>query len=142
MPLASLRPATEEGKPKKPAKRLEIAEILAGIKAGKMTADQAITLLAEDDRFNDLTALLSNLTRIDDVSIMRLMVRADANGVGMILKALEISDATFATVAALRKRRLKHSDAQSRYEREDYAKMSVAESKATLAQLTGGRPAK
>ncbi len=129
--------AVEEPKTKKPEVRLDVNEIIAAVKSGQMTADIAVKRLADDDRFNDLTVLISKLTTIDDVSIMRLMVRADANGIGMIMKALEISEATFGSVIALRKRRLKSSDAQMRYERDDYAKLSTAESKATLAQLNG-----
>ena len=135
-------PALEAPKSKTVAPKLEISEILASVKAGRMSSNDAVSLLAEEDRFNDLTALLSSLTRLDDVSIMRLMVRADANGIGMILKALDISEAAFATVVALRKRRLKQSDTQSRYEREDYVKLKSSEAKATLNQLNGSRRSK
>jgi hypothetical protein len=119
--------------------KLSIAEILTAVKSGRLGADHAISKLALDDRFNDLTTLISGLTRIDDVSVMRLLLRADVNGIGMILKGLDVSEATFDTVVALRKRRLKTSDSQARFEREIYAKLSASESKATLRQLAGAR---
>jgi uncharacterized protein (DUF2336 family) len=128
----------EAPRPAKPAQKASVGDLIARIRAGQMGADEALTQLADDDRFNDLTALISNLSRMDDISVMRLLVRADANGIGMILKALELSDRTFAAIVALRKRRLKISEVQARYDREDFAKLSVADSKATLAQLTGG----
>ncbi len=104
-----------------------------------MSADIAVARLANEDRSNELTTLLSALSRIDDVSIMRLLVRADANGIGMILKALDISDAGFAAVANFRQRRLRHSDTQVRFERDDYAKLMHPDCKTTLTQLAAQR---
>ena len=125
--------------PKPTPAKAGVSEMLAAIRSGKVFASDAISRLADEDRFNELTSLISGLSRVDDVSIMRLIVRADADGIGMILKALEISDEAFASVISLRKRRLKMSDAQARFERDDYAKLAVAQSKATLAQLTQSR---
>lgn len=119
--------------------RVDIRELTGAVLAGRMSADIAVTRLANEDRSNELTSLLSALSRIDDVSIMRLLVRADANGIGMILKALDISDAGFAAVAVFRQRRLRHSDTQVRFERDDYAKLIHADCKATLTQLAGQR---
>ncbi len=136
---AAVEPPVEEVKPKKPPRRMELAEILAALKAGKLDTEAAIVLLADEDRFNDLNVLISKLTNVDDVSVMRLLVRADANGIGMVMKALDVSEEGFASIIALRKRRLKTSDVQVRYERDDYAKLSLAESKATLSLLNGSR---
>lgn len=119
--------------------RVNIRELTGAVLEGRMSADLAVARLANEDRSNELTTLLSAVSRIDDVSIMRLLVRADANGIGMILKALDVSDATFAAVAAFRQRRLRHSDTQVRFERDDYAKLIHADCKATLAQLAGQR---
>ncbi len=119
--------------------RVDIRELTGAVLAGRMSADIAVTRLANEDRSNELTSLISALSRIDDVSIMRLLVRADANGIGMILKALDISDAGFAAVAVFRQRRLRHSDTQVRFERDDYAKLIHADCKATLTQLAGQR---
>lgn len=119
--------------------RVDIRELTSAVLGGRMSADIALTRLANEDRSNELTSLLSALSRVDDVSIMRLLVRADANGIGMILKALDISDAAFAAVASFRQRRLRHSDAQVRFERDDYAKLVHVDCKATLSQLAGQR---
>jgi uncharacterized protein (DUF2336 family) len=119
--------------------RLDAREFTEAVLSGHMSADVAITRLANEDRSNDLTILISALSRIDDVSVMRLLVRADANGIGMILKALDISDATFQAVSAFRQRRLRHSEAQTRFERADFAKLVQADCKATLDQLVGQR---
>jgi len=140
--LPPAAPATEALRDDRPAAKAEIADILAAVRAGRLSFDLAITRLATDDRFNDLTSLLSGIAQIDDVSITRVMLRGDVNGIGMILKALDVSDETFDVIIALRKRRLKTSDAQIRYDRETYRRLSIGESKATLAQLSGARKAK
>lgn len=116
--------------------RLDVYELTEAVLGGRMTADAAVARLANEDRSNELTTLLSRLSRVDDVSVMRLLVRADANGIGMVLKALDVSDATFAAVAAFRQRRLRHSDTQVRYEREDYAKLIPVDCRSTLTHLT------
>jgi len=131
--------ALVEAASKAQSAKIDVSELLAAIKAGTLNVGAAITQLSDDDRFNDLTVLISGLTRVDDVSVMRLLVRADANGIAMMLKALNLSDQAFASVVALRRRRLKTSEAQARYEREDYAKLTVAECKATLLQLASSR---
>jgi hypothetical protein len=137
LPVPIEKPAADATQVKKPPPPSPIADMIADLRAGRLTLDQCVTQLCDEDRFNDLTTLIGAQSQLDDVSVMRLLVRADANGISIVLKALGLSPGAFSSVTALRKRRLRSSDMQTRYERDDYAKLTLAEAKATLDQLAG-----
>ena len=119
--------------------RLGLKELLAEINAGNKLKDDAIIELADADRFNELTTLIGQLAHIEEVTIMRLIVRADANGISMVMKALDVGDLAFRSIVALRQRRLKHSDTQARFDRDDYKKINPREARTMASQLSGGR---
>ena len=137
--MGGSRPGVPElaAKPDKPAtveaKARSVRDLVASISAKLMSADVAVLELAKENRFNDLTTLISMLAGLDDVSVLRLLVRADVNGISVVLKALGISDRGFDAVVSLRRHRLKHSEIQSRFEREDFAKLNQDECRAKLA---------
>jgi hypothetical protein len=118
----------------------QVSEIVAMIEGGSEGIDEAVKMLAEQDRVNDLSMLVSALTRVESMYVMRLLVREDANGIAILLKALGVSSKAYVAVAHARRRRLKHSDTKYRFEQEDYLKLTQVEAQGILAQLLGGSP--
>ncbi|MDR3495387.1 MAG: DUF2336 domain-containing protein [Ancalomicrobiaceae bacterium] len=118
----------------------QVAEITAMIETGSEGIDEAVKSLAEQDRINDLSMLVSNLTHVENMYVMRLLVRVDSNGIAILLKALGVGSKGFAAVAQARRRRLKHAENQVRFEQEDYMKLSLDESQRILAGLMSGCP--
>lgn len=112
-------------------------EIVAAIRAGRISADIGVATLADADRANDLAELLGEISRVDEVSIMKVLVRNDAAGILVVIRGLDLTQQTWAHVVALRGRRLKLSETQLRYERGDYDKVDVGEAKTTLAGYAG-----
>lgn len=124
-----------------PVKPLEIADLIARVRRNETDIDTAVALLAREDRYNDLAHMLAVLTDIEELSVLKVLVRADANGIINVLRALGIAEQTWRLVVDLRRRRLKFSDTQARFEREDFARLPVAQAKKTLAQFTRRRQA-
>lgn len=124
-----------------PVKPLDIADLIARVRRNETDIDTAVALLAREDRYNDLAHMLAVLTDIEELSVLKVLVRADANGIINVLRALGVADQTWRLVVELRRRRLKFSDTQARFEREDFARLSVAQAKKTLAQFTRRRQA-
>ncbi|MEJ1158202.1 DUF2336 domain-containing protein [Prosthecomicrobium sp. N25] len=120
---------------------VEIGKLIQEVAAKERTLDSAVLALAAADRYNDLATLLTAITHIDELSILKVLVRSDANGIVNVLRALDIEEATWAQVVKLRQRRLRFSDTQARFEREDFAKLAPAKAKQTLAQFAHRRQA-
>lgn len=124
-----------------PVKPVDVAELIARVRREETDIDTAVALLAREDRYNDLAHMLAVLTDIEELSVLKVLVRADAAGIINVLRALGIAEATWRLVVDLRRRRLKFSDTQARFEREDFARLPVAQAKKTLAQFTRRRQA-
>lgn len=135
--VAGLRPKVEpvEAAPAPEVRSLSIKELQAAVASGKMTVDQAITTMAEEDRTNDLAAFIAQHAGLDDMQVMRVLVRADAAGIVMVIRGLGLSAETWAKVVALRARRLKLSPTQIRFEREDFVKLEEEKAKTTLDEF-------
>lgn len=116
---------------------LDVAELLARLKAGSMSLDDVLVVLAKEDRYNDVAKVLAVQAEIDEMSVLKVLVRADANGVINVARALEVGEATWLEIVKLRQRRLKFSDVQRRFEKEDFVKLTPAQARQTLAQFTG-----
>ncbi|MDR3373685.1 MAG: DUF2336 domain-containing protein [Ancalomicrobiaceae bacterium] len=118
----------------------QVAEIVAMVESGSEGIDEVVKMLAEQDRVNDLSMLVSALTHVESMYVMRLLVREDANGIAILLKALGVTSKAYACVAHARRRRLKHTDNKFRFEQEDFLKLSQIEAQGILAQLLSGSP--
>jgi hypothetical protein len=127
--------------PPMPDRPIEIQKLVHDVKHGVRTLDEAVLLLAPADRYNDLATLLATVTAIDELSVLKVLVRADANGIINVMRGLEIGEEAWAQVVKLRQRRLRFSDAQARFERDDFHNMPVAKAKQTLSQFSHRRHA-
>jgi hypothetical protein len=132
--------------PAPPAKRnktrnVPVATVVARLSSGQISPDEAVAGLAEDHRHADVAAVLAALCDVDEGQILRVLVRAEANGIITVIRGLGLASDTWSRIVDLRRRRLQLSEAQARFERSDFEKVSVAEAGAMLAQFGGRRPA-
>lgn len=138
-PAPQPSPAAAPPAPVTPPHLMDMAAILAQIKAGRLSVDAVVADLAGHDRCNDLAAVLAHVADIDELSVLKVLVRSDAGGAIKLLRGLDVSPQTFEIVTKMRRRRLGFSDAHARFEREDYARVDPAEARRTVAQFARKR---
>lgn len=124
-----------------PKAPLPIGVMIAKVRSGEITLDQALSELARHERNNDVAALLCAISGIDEMSVLKVLVRADAIGIINVVRALDVSEETWADLVQMRQKRLRFSKAQARFEKEDFAKVSPAHARQTLSQFSGRKKA-
>jgi len=128
---------TEEAVKRVNIKALRVAEILSMVHSGELNVEDVIIQLAAADRSADLASVLADQSGFDDVSVVRVMMREDANGIALLAKAQGYSDAAYRAIVDLRGKRLNRDARQRGYEMEDYRKLDTERCRRTLRQLTG-----
>lgn len=118
-----------------------VADMVARIRAGRLSLAEAVGNLAEGDRHADLACLLGLVADVDESQILRVLVRSDANGIATVMRGLALGPDTWAKVVDLRRRRLKFSATQARIEREHWDRVDPDQARATL-EVHGGRRAR
>lgn len=116
-----------------------VARLVADLRAGRRRLDEIAVELADADRHADLARFLGDVSSIDESQILRVLVRSDSNGIAMVARGLEISDESWARIVELRRRKLKFSASQCKWERDHYARLDVLEAKATLSNFADRR---
>lgn len=130
--------AVEAGEPEPPSKapRLaEIGELVRQVQGGRITLDDVVARLAEEDRGNDIAVALARLCDVDELQTLKVLVRKEPEGIMLVAKALDLMPGTWRAVVEFRRRRLKLSDSDVRYEVREFRLQSAAEARATLAQF-------
>ncbi|WP_261969108.1 DUF2336 domain-containing protein [Prosthecodimorpha staleyi] len=138
-PAPQPSPTAAPAAPVTPPHLMDMAALLAQIKAGRLSVDAVVADLAGHDRCNDLAAILAHVADIDELSVLKVLVRSDASGAIKLLRGIDVSPKTFDVVVKMRRRRLGFSEAQVRFEREDYLRMDPAEARRTVAQFARKR---
>lgn len=121
------------------AENVGVSRLLADMRAGKRKLDDIVVELANADRHADLARFLGEIAEIDESQILRVLVRADANGIATVARGLDLSAETYARIVELRRRKLRFSTAQGRWENEHFTRLDVAEAKVTLSAFTDRR---
>lgn len=116
-----------------------VARLLADMQAGKRQLDDIVVELANADRHADLARFLGEIALIDESQILRVLVRADANGIATVARGLDLTPETYARIVELRRRKLRFSAAQARWENEHYDRLDVAEARVTLSAFSERR---
>lgn len=130
---AATRPAAAA-----PARPL-VDALVERIHSGSDTLEAIVVELADADRHADLACLIGRLARIDEAGVMRVLVRADGAGVATLAGGLALDDEAFDRVVELRRRKLRFSASQARWEREAYRKLDRSEARSTLGALGNRR---
>lgn len=137
---AAPEPRTEpEDVPSRAPRLADIGELVRQVQGGRITVDDVVTRLAEEDRGNDIAVALARLCDVDELSTLKVLVRKDPEGIILITKALDLSRATWKAMVEFRRRRLKLSDSDVRFELREYLARSTEDARATLAQFQGKR---
>jgi uncharacterized protein (DUF2336 family) len=138
-PTLSVSIEVDDGKPSptrlKVPKRADINELIRCVREKTVTLDDVVSQLSDEDRTNDIAVAFARLCELDEIAIMKVLVRKDANGISMVAKALDLRLDTWRSLVDFRKRRLKLSDSEVRFEIRDYKDRSLEESRKTLAQF-------
>ena len=125
-------------RPTKP-ENLGVAALLADLRAGRRGLDEIVVELAKVDRHADLARFLGDFASIDESQILRVMVRADANGIATVARGLGLVPETYAAIVDLRRRKLKFSATQARFERTHYDRVDAEEARVTLSAFKDRR---
>jgi uncharacterized protein (DUF2336 family) len=127
--------------PARPAKpeNVGVARLLADMRAGKRTLADIVVELADADRHADLARFLGDIASIDESQILRVLVRADANGIATVARGLDIAPQTYERIVELRRRKLRFSASQARWENEHFDRIDVVEARVTLSAFTDRR---
>lgn len=124
--------------PQKPAverPRFSAAEVVGKCRADELSLDEAIVALAEDDHQTEIAILLAERSGFDEVQVVKVLVRPDASGIQMVMKALGCSSETFRAVCKMRQHLLRFDKLRLTWEVDDYAKLPEAKAEETLAGL-------
>ncbi len=116
-----------------------VAALIAELRAGRRQIDDIVVELAKVDRHADLARLLGDFAAIDESQILRVMVRADANGIATVARGLGLKTETYAAIVDLRRRKLKFSITQARFERSHYDRVDAVEARVTLTAFKDRR---
>jgi uncharacterized protein (DUF2336 family) len=138
-PPVSERGAETATAPNRAPRLADIGELVRQVRAGRVTLDEVVARLADEDRGNDIAVALARLTDVDELSTLKVLVRRDPEGIALVGKALDLRPETWRSVVGFRRRRLKLSDADMRFELRDFAERSVEEARARLAQFQNRR---
>ena len=125
-------------RPVKP-ENLGVAALLADLRAGRRALDEIVVELAKVDRHADLARFLGDFASIDESQILRVMVRSDANGIATVARGLGLEPKTYAEIVDLRRRKLKFSATQARFERTHYDRVDAEEARVTLSAFKDRR---
>lgn len=112
-----------------------VAVLVELVRSGKRTVDAVVVELADADRHADLARFLGTLADIDESGVLRVLVRSDVDGIALLAGGLAIAEAAFERLIELRRRRLRFSATQVKWEREAYRKLDRENARATLDQL-------
>lgn len=111
------------------------ADLVGKCRDGELSLDEAIVALAEDDHQTEIAILLSERSGFDEVQVVKVLVRPDASGIQMVMKALGCSSETFRAVCKMRQHLLRFDKLRLTWEVDDYIKLPEAKAKETLAGL-------
>ena len=116
-----------------------VGELVDRVRAGAKSLDAAVVELADADRHADLAVFLGRIADIDETGVLRVLVRSDVDGIALLAGGLAVAEAAFERVIELRRRKLRFSASQARWERDAYRKIDRRNARSTLDQLGGHR---
>ncbi len=121
-PPASPRPAqaVEFRKPIQKKRQADAKSLLAEIKAGTRTVDEALEILAGEDRAFDLARVISTLGGLPEGLVLKALLDSEPQGLAEACRAAKLSERAFRGVLILRGARLQQSPKQVQREVDAY----------------------
>ncbi|MBP0574830.1 hypothetical protein J8J27_29390, partial [Mycobacterium tuberculosis] len=72
--------AESETGPSRAPRLADIGELVSQVQAGRITLDDVVARLAEEDRGNDIAVALARLCDVDELSTLKVLVRKESEG--------------------------------------------------------------
>lgn len=117
------------------AKRVEARVLLADVARNKLTMDEAVSQLADENRPLDVALALSTFNRVPEAVASAGMMRLDASALIVLCKALDIRQDVFHQVLAMNAKRLGVPECQFHRAKEQYRDLPVASAAKALMHL-------
>jgi hypothetical protein len=87
-------------------RRLEVKLLLAELQAGQRSLDNAVELLASEDRAFDLARLIGAVAGLQDAQVLKVLLEPDVSGIAVACRSIGLSTGGFKAVLRLRAARL------------------------------------
>ena len=133
--VRKITPPAPPARPENPG----VAHLLGELRQGKRKLAEIVSELTTADRHADLARFLGDVASIDESQILRVLVRADANGIATVARGMGLDSETYGRIVEMRRRKLKFSTSQVRWEREHFDRLDLAEAKSTLSGFVDRR---
>ena len=117
------------------AKRVEARVLLSEVAANKMTMDEAVLQLAQEDRPLDVALALSTFNRVSESVATAGMMKLDASALIVLCKALDIREGVFHRVLAMNAKRLGVPESQFLRAKEQYRELTVTSAAKVLRHM-------
>jgi hypothetical protein len=105
------------------ARRLEVRLMIADLRQNKCPLDDAVMLLADEDRAYDLVQVISAMAEIGTNEVLRALLQPDSSGIAVLCRSLGLGHAAFAKVLKLRAARLNMAPADIERDVASYANL-------------------
>jgi uncharacterized protein (DUF2336 family) len=93
-------------------RKLELRVLVAEVRSGARHPDDAVQLLASEDRAFDLARLIGAISGIPDAQILKALLESEVSGIAVACRSIGLGVQAFRSLLDLRKNRLGLSDAQ------------------------------
>lgn len=115
--------------------RIEVRQWIAGIRAGHVTLNKAISQLAFEKNLYDVTVLLGIASGLDHEHVINMMIRYDSTGIATLCRAVGIPDGEYALICKARCNHLKFPESTGSKWVTNYHVLDPAEAKRLLGLL-------
>lgn len=124
------------------AERPDVMRLFGRVHSDSMSLGEAVIELADADRPADLACLIGLVSEIDESQVLRVLVRADGFGIASVARGLDLGAEVFEHLIGLRRRCLRLSDGEARYESERFAGLDADEARNLVAAAHRARRAR
>ena len=94
------------------ARKLELRVLVAEVRSGARQVDEVVHLLSSEDRAFDLAQLIGAVSGIPDAQVLKALLEFDVSGIAVACRSIGLGEAAFRALLALRRTRLRQSQAQ------------------------------
>jgi hypothetical protein len=113
----------------------EVQSLLADVTAGRRSRNEAIKLVADQDRAFDLAMVLGAFATLPAAQVLKALLESDASGIAVAARSIDLPAEIFGAILALRARRLKQDAQQIERDLEQYTSIAETDSDQTIDLL-------
>jgi hypothetical protein len=113
----------------------EVQTLLSEVAGGRLSREEVIRLVAEDDRAFDLAVVIGAFAELPAAQVLKALLEPDASGIAVAARAIGVSVEVFRTILELRARRLKQDASQTERDLQDYSAIAETVSGQTIEFL-------